>query len=55
MLLSLGAHEANSVIEEQGKIAVDCEFCNAHYEFDKVDVEALFAASNQPFVPNTKH
>ncbi len=55
MILSLGANEAGSIIEEQGKIAVDCEFCNAHYEFDAVDVEALFAASNQPSVPDTKH
>jgi len=55
MLLSLGVDEANSIIEEKDKIDVDCEFCNAHYEFDKVDVEAIFAASNQPSVPKTKH
>ena len=55
MLLSLGAEESSNIIEEQGKIAVDCEFCNAHYEFDKVDIEALFATSSQAFVPDTKH
>ncbi|MCW9013075.1 MAG: Hsp33 family molecular chaperone HslO [Gammaproteobacteria bacterium] len=55
MLISLGSKEVNSIIEEKGKIEVDCEFCNAHYVLDKIDVEALFAASNQPEVPNTKH
>jgi molecular chaperone Hsp33 len=55
MLLSLGTQETSSIIEEQGKISVDCEFCNAHYEFDAVDVEALFASCNQPVIPETKH
>ena len=55
MLISLGPKEVQDILQEQGKIKVDCEFCNAHYEFDSVDVEALFAASNQPQVPETKH
>ena len=55
MLISLGSAEVNGIIEEKGKIEVDCEFCNAHYELDRVDVEALFASSNQPEVPETRH
>lgn len=55
MLLSLGPGEVQDILQEQGKIKVDCEFCNAHYEFDSVDVEALFASSNQPTVPDTRH
>jgi molecular chaperone Hsp33 len=55
MLLSLGPKEVQDILQEQGKIKVDCEFCNAHYEFDSVDVEALFASSNQPSVPDTRH
>lgn len=55
MLLSLGSQEAHDIIEEQGNIAVDCEFCNAHYEFDKVDVESIFTSTSQPNIPNTKH
>jgi len=43
MLLSLGSDEVHDILEEQGKIKVDCEFCNAHYEFDRIDVDALFA------------
>jgi len=55
MLLSLGTQEVHDIIEEQGNISIDCEFCNAHYEFDKVDVEAIFAADSQPEVPSTRH
>ena len=55
MLISLGPKEVQDILQEQGKIKVDCEFCNAHYEFDSVDVEAIFASSNQPSVPDTKH
>lgn len=55
MLLSLGLQEAHEILEEQQKISVDCEFCNAHYEFDKVDVETIFAATAPPDIPDTKH
>ncbi len=55
MLRGLGHGEVQSVIEEQGAVRVDCEFCNQHYEFDSVDVESLFAASDQPEVPTTRH
>ena len=55
MLLSLGSTEVHSILEEQGNIEVDCEFCNAHYVFDPVDVEAIFAGHHQPEVPETKH
>jgi molecular chaperone Hsp33 len=43
MLLALGRREVQSVVEEQGSLEVDCEFCNRHYHFDRVDVGALFA------------
>ena len=33
--------EINSIIEEQGKIEVNCDFCNAHYAFDKIDATQL--------------
>ncbi|MCB1734150.1 MAG: Hsp33 family molecular chaperone HslO [Gammaproteobacteria bacterium] len=41
----LGRSEAESILAEQGTISADCEFCNRHYAFDPVDVEALFVAS----------
>ncbi|WP_415892791.1 Hsp33 family molecular chaperone HslO [Neptuniibacter sp. PT8_73] len=35
--------ELLEVLEEQGKVAVNCQFCNAQYDFDAADIEALFA------------
>jgi len=43
MIVSFGETEALIIIEEQGKIAIDCEFCNHHYEIDKVDLKRLFS------------
>ena len=55
MLLSLGPDEARSILEDEGDIRVTCEFCNAHYKFDAVDVEEIFAAHDQPPVKPTRH
>lgn len=41
MLRMLGNEEITSIIEEQGKIEVNCDFCNTHYSFDKVDATQL--------------
>lgn len=41
MLRMLGNEEITSIIEEQEKIEVNCDFCNAHYSFDKVDATQL--------------
>lgn len=55
MLLALGAAEVKSTLEEEGTVSVRCEFCNASYQFDAVDVEQLFAARAQPSVGETRH
>ncbi len=55
MIISLGVNEAREIISEQGKIQVDCEFCNAQYNYDSVDVENLFAADTRTDNPNTQH
>ena len=56
VLRSLGYAEVKGIIEEQGQVSVDCEFCNQNYLFDPVDVEKLFAAAvHQPTVPPTRH
>ncbi|MEE9328404.1 MAG: Hsp33 family molecular chaperone HslO [Cocleimonas sp.] len=41
-IFSLGAVEANDIVAEQGNISIDCEFCNQHYELDKVDIMRIF-------------
>lgn len=55
VLRSLGYDEVQGIIVEQGRVSVDCEFCNQNYLFDPVDVEQLFAAADQPTVPPTRH
>ncbi len=54
MLMSIGETEVRQILEEQGKIEVDCEFCNAHYEYDLIDVETLFNDTSTP-APSTRH
>ena len=53
VLLSLGYDEVTQTVQEEGKVAVDCEFCNAHYEYDSVDVEQLFASTHLSDGPST--
>jgi len=55
MLRGLGYDEVRSILEEQGKVSVSCEFCRQEYRYDAVDVERLFAAADQPEVPRTRH
>jgi len=55
MLRGLGYDEVRDIVEEQGKVNVNCEFCSQAYDFDAVDVEQLFAAADQPEVPRTRH
>ena len=42
MLQMLGKDEIDSIVEEQGKVSVNCEYCNTPYEFDNVDAAGLF-------------
>ena len=48
MIYALGETDANALLEEQGSISVDCEFCNKHYELDKIDVAKLFSGGMMP-------
>jgi len=42
ILRSLGAEEVHSILTEQGRVEVKCEFCNRAYDYDAVDAGALF-------------
>jgi len=44
MLKMLGQEEVEAAIAELGHLAIDCDFCGQHYDFDKVDCAQLFAA-----------
>jgi len=42
MLKSLGREEIESILQEQGGVSVDCDFCGARYQFDPVDAAQVF-------------
>jgi molecular chaperone Hsp33 len=54
MLKMLGQEEVESVLEEQGLIEVQCEFCGKLYHFDAIDSTQLWL-SNSVAPVNTKH
>jgi molecular chaperone Hsp33 len=45
MLQMLGKNEVESILIEQEKIKVNCDFCNKEYAFDAVDAATLFASN----------
>lgn len=42
----LGYDELDNMLNELGKIQINCEFCQQHYSFDRDDVEELFPERN---------
>lgn len=42
VIKALGHKEALEILREQGNIHINCEFCNADYYFDSIDIEQLF-------------
>jgi molecular chaperone Hsp33 len=42
-LLQVGQSEVEAMIHEQGQIDMHCDYCGSHYQFDAIDVQALFA------------
>jgi molecular chaperone Hsp33 len=53
MIVSLGADEAHSVIEERGELEVACEFCGMQYRFDPVDTAQLFVDPTRQLSPGS--
>ena len=47
MLKSLGRAEVDSIIAEQGRVEIGCDFCGLKYHFDPVDVGELFTPVGQ--------
>lgn len=44
-LASLGADELEAILEEQGAVTMDCEFCNTRYEYQRDDLSPLLPGS----------
>jgi len=53
VLLQLGKTEVDTIVAQDGEVKVDCEFCNLSYQFDAVDISALFLATAQS--PTVRH
>jgi molecular chaperone Hsp33 len=49
-LASIGAAEVRDILDEQGSISMDCEFCNQQYVFLPGDVADLLSTDKQPTV-----
>jgi len=45
MLIGLGQDEAQAILKEQGDVSITCEFCDAEYRYDSVDIAALFSGA----------
>lgn len=41
-LEAIGKEECYSILDEQGVIEMDCQFCHSHYRFDRNDIDHLF-------------
>ncbi len=54
-LKNLGYDELQDMLRESGEIHVDCSFCNHPYDFDRVDIEKIFAATVSPDIPPLRH
>ena len=56
MLRSLGRDEIDSIVAEQGRVEIACDFCGTKYHYDPVDVGELFTqVHNQPPSPGGVH
>ena len=55
MLFAMGKDELEDILVERGVIEINCEFCNEHYHFDKIDVENILDQKNLINNSNTRH
>ena len=47
MLRTLGRDEIDSIVVEQGRVEIACDFCGTKYHFDVVDVGELFTPARK--------
>ncbi len=56
MLVMVGAEEVKSILQEQGSVNIDCEYCRQNYVFDEADARELFTKAGAVLVtPSTRH
>lgn len=54
VLRALGRKDLDELIEERERVSVSCEFCNAEFDFDAVDVAQIFVEDKHEIQP-TRH
>lgn len=55
-LISLGEDDAQALLmEEGGRVEIDCQFCNQRYLFDAADVAQLFAGGGVDTPSDSRH
>lgn len=42
IISTLDRQEIDAIIKEEGQVAMDCQFCNHQYRFDKEDIDAIY-------------
>lgn len=47
-LLSLGREEVDAILQEQGTVDLDCQFCHRQYQFSRDEVSELFGYPPSP-------
>ncbi|MBZ0091626.1 MAG: Hsp33 family molecular chaperone HslO [Sulfuricellaceae bacterium] len=55
MLRLIGRDEVKFLLDGQGAIEVDCEFCNKHYVFDPVDAEQALTTGHAELAGRIRH
>lgn len=48
---TLNRVEIEAILAEDGKVAMGCEYCNANYVFDGIDIAAIFANGQSANIP----
>lgn len=51
-LLTMGRAEVDDIIRTEGKVDVDCEFCQQRYVFKAPDIDALFNPADNQLPPD---
>ena len=51
----MSREELEQIIEEEGDVAVNCQFCNSSYAFGRADLDQVFAANSGDDQASTLH
>lgn len=54
-LRTFGRQELEEILQENGVIDASCEFCNEHFQFDRVDIEKILSLTIPAYDEQTRH